>query len=54
MGTYNNLNKKAKTIVDIGLVLGIGPLAFEKTRNYLSKLYLLQDEFYGMNIMKSK
>lgn len=34
--------------------VGIGPLAFEKTRNYLSKLYLLQDEFYDMNIMKSK
>lgn len=34
--------------------VGIGPLVFEKTRNYLSKLYLLQDELLGLGIMKRK
>lgn len=34
--------------------VGMGPDVLKNNRNYLSKLYLLQDEFYGMNIMKSK
>lgn len=34
--------------------VGLGPEVVEKNKNYFSKLYLLQDEFYGLGIMKRK
>lgn len=34
--------------------VGMGPDVLKNNRNYLSKLYLLQDEFNGMGIMKRK
>ena len=34
--------------------VGMGPDVLKNNRNYLSKLYLLQDEFLGLGIMKRK
>lgn len=34
--------------------VGLGPDVLKNNRNYLSKLYLLQDEFLDMGIMKRK
>lgn len=34
--------------------VGMGPDVLKNNRNYLSKLYLLQDEFNGMGIIKRK
>lgn len=34
--------------------VGMGPDVLKNNRNYLSKIYLLQDEFLGLGIMKRK